>query len=204
MIKILQLPFLFLPFLLALTSCNPDGMDTTELWKKSQSRGDIVERSGTTFRAGSNPADLKNQMIDAQNRLRTGGGLLGKKPVDLLSMGKNTSQGTVASVGLPINPYLWQGTLETVSFMPLASADPFSGVIITDWYTDQSNIDQRCKLNIFIKGVDFKTDNLKVNSFCQVLNDNGNWIDQQINNENNIKLENAILNKAKKIRLSQS
>ena len=49
-----------------------------------------------------------------------------------------------------------------------------------------------------------KTENLKVNSFCQALNDNGNWIDQKINNDNNIKLENAILNKAKKIRLSQS
>ena len=88
--------------------------------------------------------------------------------------------------------------------MPLVSADPFSGVIITDWYTDQNNINQRCKLNVFIKGVDLKTDNLKVNSFCQILNDNGNWVDQKVNNENNIKLENAILNKAKKIKLSQS
>ena len=56
----------------------------------------------------------------------------------------------------------------------------------------------------FIKGVELKTDNLKVNSFCQVLNNNGNWVDQKISGENNTKLENAILNKAKKIRLSQS
>ena len=49
-----------------------------------------------------------------------------------------------------------------------------------------------------------KTDNLKVNSFCQSLNENGNWVDQKVKKDNNIQLENAILNQAKKIKLSQS
>ena len=49
-----------------------------------------------------------------------------------------------------------------------------------------------------------KTDNLKVNSFCQILGENGNWINKNTNEENDIKLENAILNKAKKLKLSQS
>ena len=88
--------------------------------------------------------------------------------------------------------------------MPLAMADPFAGVIISDWYSGEDNQNQRCKLNIFIKGVDLKTDNLKVNSFCQILSENGNWINKNTNEENNIKLENAILNKAKKLKLSQS
>ena len=47
-----------------------------------------------------------------------------------------------------------------------------------------------------------KTDNLKVNSFCQSLSD-GQWLDIKNNADNDAKLENAILNKAKKIRLSQ-
>ena len=142
-------------------------------------------------------------MDDAQNRLRTGGGLFGKKPFEVEFGNKKESQ-TVASIGLPINPYLWKGSLETISFMPIASADPFAGIIITDWYTDENNTNQRCKLNIFIKGVELKTDNLKVNSFCQTMSENGNWIDQKINKNNNIQLENAILNKAKKIKLSQT
>ena len=206
MIKILQIVFLLCFFLLVLISCNPDGMDTTELWKHSQSRGDLIERSGTTFRAGSNKGDMNRQWIDAQNRLRSGGGLFGNEGLSMGDLGKGNKeqQATIASVGFPINPYLWKGSLDTISFMPLVSADPMAGIIITEWYTDQKNIYQRCKLNIFIKGVELKTDNLKVNSFCQTLNDNNNWVDQKINNDNNIKLENAILNKAKKIRLSQS
>ncbi len=171
---------------------------------ESTIRNDIIERSGTMLTAGSDPKDKKLQLDDAQNRLRTGGGLFGKKASNLLDLGKNKSDTNTASVGFPINPYLWKGSLETISFMPLTSADPFGGIIITDWYAEQNESDQRCKINIFIKGVELKTENLKVNSFCQKLNEKNVWIDQKINQENNIKLENAILNKAKKIRLSQS
>ena len=178
------------------------------MWGKSQSVGDIIDRSGTTFRAGTDKDDIWNQWVDAQNRLRTGGGLFGKKGLSIDDIGKGTinsdQQTTITSVGFPINPYLWKGSLDTISFMPLVSADPMAGIIITDWYTDQNNIKQRCKLNIFIRGVELKTENLKVNSFCQTLSDKNNWIDEKVSSENNIKIENAILNKAKKIRLSQS
>ena len=193
-------------FASVLLSCNQDltEEELEELHSKGMSVGDIVERSGTPMRAGSDPKDLKRQLDDAENRLRTGGGLFGKKPVNILGlMGKNKNDQAVTSIGMPINPYLWKGSLETISFMPLISADPFGGVIITDWYNDENNTNQRCKLNIFIKGVELKTDNLKVNSFCQIMSENGNWVDQKINNNNNIQLENAILNKAKKIKLSQ-
>jgi hypothetical protein len=37
--------------------------------------------------------------------------------------------------GLSVNAYLWRAALDTLSFMPLASADPFGGTIITDWYS---------------------------------------------------------------------
>ena len=193
-------------FSFLLTSCNKDGMDTTELYKKSETRESIIERSGTVFMGGGNEKKEDRQFDDAQNRLRTGGGLFGKKGLSIEDIGKSTTkqQTTVTSVGFPINPYLWRGSLDTISFMPLVSADPMAGIIITDWYTDQKNIKQRCKLNIFIRGVELKTDNLKVNSFCQTLNNNNNWIDEKVSSENNIKIENAILNKAKKIRLSQS
>ena len=129
--------------------------------------------------------------------------MLGKKSLSIGETNNKSKTTTTATIGLPINPYLWKGSLETIDFMPLASADPFAGIIITDWYTSQSAPDERCKINIFIKGYEMKTDNLKVNSFCQSLS-NGRWIDIKNNIDNDAKLENAILNKAKKIRLSQS
>ena len=191
--------------ILLLSACNrASDKDTSDLYAKSTTRESIVERSGTTFRAGTNKEDLDRQFDDAQNRLRTGGGLFGKKAgIDIFSSDDKSEQ-TYSSIGLPINPYLWKGALETINFMPLLSADPFSGIIITEWYTDNQNPNERCKLNIYIKGVELKTSNLKVNSFCQNLSETGNWIDKEINKKNNAQIENAILNKAKKIKLAQT
>jgi len=181
-------------------SCNETrGIDASKL--EAQTRGEIIKRSGTTFTGGSAEKD-KLALADAENRLRTGGGLLGKKGMSLDDINKSEKT-TTAAIGLPINPYLWKGSLETIDFMPLASADPFAGIIITDWYSNQNAPNERCKINIFIRGYEMKTDNLKVNSFCQSLS-NGQWVDLKNNIDNDAKLENAILNKAKKIRLSQS
>ena len=183
-----------------LISCNETrGIDASKL--EAQTRGEIIKRSGTTFTGGSPEKDAL-ALADAENRLRSGGGFLGEKSLSLGDI-KKPKETTTAAIGLPINPYLWKGSLETIDFMPLASADPFAGIIITDWYTSQNTPNERCKINIFIKGYKMKTDNLKVNSFCQSLS-NGQWVDIKNNIDNDAKLENAILNKAKKIRLSQS
>ena len=85
--------------------------------------------------------------------------------------------------------------------MPLSSTDPFAGTIITDWYTDANNLGERCKLNIFINGLELKTSNLKVLSFCQNLKEN-QWVNSPSNTNDNRKIENAILNNAKKLKLS--
>ena len=95
---------------------------------------------------------------------------------------------------MPINPYLWKASLETINFMPLSSADPFAGLIITDWYS-QNDTNERCKINIFIRGVELKTSNLKVNSFCQTLSDTNNWVSNETDIKVNSQIENAILNK---------
>ncbi len=36
-------------------------------------------------------------------------------------------------LGIVVNRYLWLASLDTLSFLPLESADPFSGLIVTDW-----------------------------------------------------------------------
>ena len=69
-----------------------------------------------------------------------------------------------------IKSLFWRGALETINFMPLNSADPVGGTILTDWYSTSNNENERCKLNIFISGKELKTQNLKVTSFCQNLN----------------------------------
>ena len=58
---------------------------------------------------------------------------------------------------MPVNTYLWRGALNTIDFMPISSADPIGGTIITDWYSTSNNENERCKLNIFISGKKLST-----------------------------------------------
>ena len=168
------------------------------LWDNAQTQGEIIRRSGTPFNLAT---DKDKALADAENRLMTGGGLLGKKAnFSFLGEGVGVSS-QVMGLGMPVNPYLWKASLNTLNFMPLSSTDPFAGTIITDWYTAEANQGERCKLNIFINGKDLKTDNLKVLSFCQTLKNN-QWVNEPSNKDENTKLENVILNEAKKIKLS--
>ena len=190
--------------LIFITSCNSGKSEEEmeELWSKSQTTGQIIERSGTAV----NPTLNKDlAMRDAETRLQTGGGLFGKKGISMSGLiNQDTETNTVVgSIGMSINTYLWQGALDTLSFMPLSSADPIGGTIITDWYSSTNNPDERCKLNIFISGKELKTQNLRVASFCQNYQNN-RWVNKDINDDSNIKLENAILNKAKKLKLESS
>ena len=188
-------------FFTLLVSCNKNltEEEKKKLWSKAQTSGEIYNRSGSTM-PNATDAQKKMAMSDAETRLTTGGGLFGDGGLDFDMLGdKNTSSSAV--VGMPINPYLWQASIETINFMPLSSTDPFAGTIITDWYTSEQNIGERCKLNIFINGVELKTDNLKVMSFCQILKNN-QWVNRSSNKEHNLKLENNILNKAKKLKLT--
>ena len=189
-----------------LSSCNSGKTDEEmeELWSKAQTTGKIIERSGTKFNSGRN----KNLALqDAENRLNSGGGLLGKGGLSVDGIigrkKNNNNNNSVSSVGMSINVFLWQGALETISFMPLSSTDSIGGTILTDWYSADGKENERCKLNIFITGQELKTQNLRVSSFCQEYK-NQNWINLETSDEDNIQLENAILNKAKKLKLQSS
>jgi len=186
-------------------SCNTNKSDEEmdELWSKAQTTGEIINRSGTIFNSGVNK---ELALRDAETRLQTGGGLFGN---DGVSVGgilggndkeNNTSTGIIA---MSVNPFLWRAALETIDFMPLSSADQVGGTIITDWYSTSGNEKERCKLNIFITGINLNTENLRVVSFCQEFI-NPTWVNKEIEKENNIKIENAILNKAKKLKLQSS
>ncbi len=190
--------------MLFISSCNSNltKEEKKELWSKAQTREAIIERSGTKFNSAIDP---ELAMRDAETRLQSGGGLLGKGGLSFGGILNQESESDKETVGvqMPINIFLWRSALETVNFMPLNSADPMGGTILTDWYSGADKDNERCKLNIFITGKELKTQNLKVTTFCQEFKGQ-KWVDKKIDKDNNIKIENAILNKAKKLRIQSS
>ncbi len=104
-------------------------------------------------------------------------------------------------ITLGVNSYLWHASLDTLSFMPLKSADPFGGVIITDWYSAPAAPNDRMRVTIYILDRRLRADGLKVAVFRQSLGPQG-WVDAAVNPETAVKLEDAILTRARELRLA--
>ena len=102
---------------------------------------------------------------------------------------------------LGVNSFIWRATLDTLNFMPLASADPVGGVVISDWYAAPDKPDEQMKVTVYILDRRLRADAVKVSVFRQVRTANG-WTDAQTNPDTGIKLENAILARARELRLS--
>jgi hypothetical protein len=105
--------------------------------------------------------------------------------------------------GIGVNAFLWKAALDTVSFLPLASADPFGGVILTDWYTPPATPNERLKLNVFIKDRELRSDAVSVSVFRQ-RKTAGGWVDAPAAPETARQLENTILTRARQLRVASS
>ncbi len=103
---------------------------------------------------------------------------------------------------IAVNSYLWRASLDTISFMPLTSADPFGGVIITDWYSPSEVRDERFKVNIYILGRDLRADGVRAAVFRQRQDPFDGWVDADVNEDTHTDLENAILTRARQLRIS--
>ncbi len=101
---------------------------------------------------------------------------------------------------LGVNSYLWRASLDTISFMPVNSADPFGGVIITDWHTPTEAPSERFKLNVYILDRALRADGIRVAVFRQVQGRTGGWRDAAVPGETGTKIEDAILIRARQLR----
>lgn len=106
--------------------------------------------------------------------------------------------------GIAVNSFLWRGALDTISFMPLASADPFGGVIITDWYQPPETPGERVKVHILILDRELRADGVRASIFRQRYDAaRGGWIDEQVDPKTATDLENTVLTRARQLRISQ-
>jgi hypothetical protein len=124
--------------------------------------------------------------------------------ITMFGGGVNAKPAKVAGsgIGVGVNSFLWHASLDTLSFMPLASADPFGGVIITDWYSPPSTANERFKVTVYILDKRLRADALKVSVFRQQQDSKGTWSDASLDPETPGKIENSILTRARQLRIS--
>ena len=115
--------------------------------------------------------------------------------------GKKPDRAEGGGGGIGINSFLWRASLDTLSFMPLSSADPFGGVIITDWYSPPESPGERFKMTIYIVDRRLRADGIKVAVFKQARSGAQDWVSAEVADDTAIQLENAILVRARQLRL---
>jgi hypothetical protein len=152
---------------------------------------------------GDEPVPYTNPRWDYMSKYgRNQESVFGEGGLSLNLFGKGGSDQGGGGTGIGVNSYLWRASLDTVSFMPLASADPFGGVIITDWYSPPDQPEDRFKVNIFILDRQLRSDGLRAAVFRQKRQGDGRWQDAAVEAQTQTELENAILTRARQMRLN--
>jgi hypothetical protein len=144
------------------------------------------------------PDQKPGERIDPVGSNKQYEGLLGQDGFNVFGRRSTEDPG---GGGIGVNSFLWRASLDSISFMPVASADPFGGVIITDWYSPPETPDERFKLNIYILGRQLRADGIKAAVFRQRRDPGGAWIDAAVEPKTSTELENAILTRARQMRI---
>lgn len=136
---------------------------------------------------------------DTRDDLYKHGSITGEQGITLLGGDDKKS----AQPGISVNAFLWRAALDTISFMPLTSADPFGGVIITDWYSAPETPDERAKITVYILSQDLRADGIRVSAFRQK-KQAGAWVDTSVAKQTTVNLEDAILTRARQLRIQSA
>jgi hypothetical protein len=147
------------------------------------------EANPTPHDSPSGPGLISGKSGNILDAFGSGGGLFG-----------GISAEDIASAKLGVNSYLWRATLETINFLPLKSADSTGGVIITDWRTRPDDSNERVKATAYIFGTKLTPQAVQVKLFKQRKRE-GVWTDVPASAETARQLEDAILTRARKLRV---
>ena len=117
---------------------------------------------------------------------------------------KAADKSVEAQLGIGVNAYLWRASLDTLSFMPLVTADPWGGVINYDWYVNPQVPNERFKATVFILDRRLRSDALNVTVTKEVRDASGGWTTAPVAAQTETDLENAILTRARQLNLSNA
>lgn len=121
---------------------------------------------------------------------------------DLSIGGPSTKKEEGVGGNAAVNVFLWRAALETLALGPLESADPFGGIIITDWFNLEEQPGAEYRVTAYILGRSLRTDNIKVAMYVRAA-ENGKTLTKRAAQAAERRLENLILTKARTIRATQ-
>ncbi len=167
--------------------------------------GGIVAACGSSNEYAAKEEQTTVQTGPLRDRNNEGGSIFGDEGFTLSSLSDGSFFGGTdenRDGALPVNRFLWQASLDTLSFLPLSSTDPFTGVIATDWGAAPGNPDERFKVTAYMVNPTLAASSLRVAVYREVMGEGGAWVPATVSPETPRKLEDAILTRARQIRIA--
>ena len=179
-----------------LTGSSPKTTGRAGLWARA-----AVLAGATALAAGCGGSANRQQGTELSDREAVQGSRFDTPSTigDLLVFNR---EGGPSGQNLPVNRYLWRAALDTLSFLPLASTDPFSGVLATDWAAADGSTEERYKVTVYISQPVLEANALQVAVFRERLDDAGAWRPAEVSTATPRRLEDAILTRARQLRVA--
>jgi hypothetical protein len=118
----------------------------------------------------------------------------------LLGLAKRESERTLGpQTGSTVSPVLWEAARDALGFAGLASEDPMTGLLVTNWYSPPGKPSERLRISAFVLSRALRSDSLSVTIERQVGSPSGEWIDSPVSRDTVAELETAILLRARQI-----
>jgi hypothetical protein len=132
-----------------------------------------------------------NERERIKQNVEKGGGIFGE-------IGKS-SKDTTFSFGT--SNVLWRATLKSLEFMPLASIDYSGGVLVTDWYSENANPQEKIKIMVRFLSNELRTDSVVVIAHKMNCNAQGVCSTTILNEKFNDSIKDTIINAARLIKI---
>lgn len=155
--------------------------------------------------ACSGKVDSENYPIDPEDARKMRHGRLTGEDGGLVLFGKKKSgaDGEGGVVSSSANQYLWRASLEALSIMPIQSADPIGGVILTDWYSNVATPNERVRVNVMILDRELRADALRISMFKQTKGISADWVNATVDPATIREIEDAILTRARELKIKR-
>lgn len=149
-----------------------------------------------TLSACTNPK-IENTHPSSHKDLYRFGSILGSQGITIggIKVDKKIDENAIK-----VNRYLWHASLDVLSILPISSADPYAGAIITDWHTLDENPNEMFKIVATIDAKELRADALSLKIYKKVKNPMDKWQNANVSKDTIAYFENAILSKASELR----
>jgi hypothetical protein len=142
--------------------------------------------------AGGTQTPQPQPQAQAQSERPQGSGIFREDSILNVFLGGGGAEGTVA-----VNRFIWAAALDTLAFLPLEGADPFTGVIVTDWGRVGAD-PSPYRVTVLITEPALDARSLRVAAFRQ---QGGRAV--PVADADNRQIENAILTRARELRIAE-